>query len=90
MVTMTENAATAIRTLTDQPNIPAGAGLRMAPADSGSLGLSLAPAAMEGDAVVESSGALLFLDPEAAAVLGDKTIDAETTPDGQLNFTVVE
>jgi iron-sulfur cluster assembly protein len=91
MVTLTNNAATAIRNLTDQPDIPAGAGLRMAPAAGrGSLTLSLAAAPTEGDAVVESDGALLFLDPDVADVLGDKTVDAGTDPDGQWNFTIAE
>jgi Fe-S cluster assembly iron-binding protein IscA len=63
----------------------------MAPdAASGSLTLSLAAAPMEGDAVVESAGALLFLDPEAAVILDNKTIDADTGPGGQMTFMVAE
>jgi Fe-S cluster assembly iron-binding protein IscA len=91
MVNLTDNAVTAIHNLTAQPDIPAGTGLRMAPDDTrGSLTLSLAVAPMEGDAVVESEGALLFLDPDVAIALGDRTIDAATDPDGQLNFTIAE
>jgi iron-sulfur cluster assembly protein len=91
MVNLTNNAVSAINTLTGQPDIPAGTGLRMAadPAQ-GSLTLSLATEPMEGDAIVESAGALLFLDPDAAIVLNDKTIDAGTDPDGQLNFTIAD
>ena len=91
MVSLTNNAVIAINNLTGQPDIPAGAGLRMAPdATRGALTLSLAAEPMEGDAIVEEAGALLFLDPDVAIALGDKTIDAATDPDGQLNFTIAE
>jgi Fe-S cluster assembly iron-binding protein IscA len=91
MVTLTDNAVMAIQNLTGRPDIPVGAGLRMAPdATGGSLTLSLAAEPMEGDAIVEEAGALLFLDPDVAVALGDRTIDARTDPDGQLNFTVAE
>ncbi len=91
MVILTDNAVTAINNLTALPDVPAGAGLRMAPdTTGGALTLSLAAAPLEGDAVVESEGALLFLDPDVAIALDDKIIDAATDPDGQLNFTIAE
>jgi iron-sulfur cluster assembly protein len=91
MVNLTDNAVTAIQNLTGQPDMPAGAGLRMAAdAARGAWTLSLAAAPIEGDAIVESAGARLFLDPDVAIVLTDKTIDAETDNDGQFNFTIAE
>jgi iron-sulfur cluster assembly protein len=91
MVNLTDNAVNAIHNLTGRADIPAGAGLRMAPDPTrGELTLSLAVAPMEGDAVVESDGALLFLDPDVAVALTDKTIDAGTDTDGQLNFVIAE
>lgn len=92
MVTLTEQATDAIRTLTHQPEAPAGAGMRIA-ADaehSNRLAMRLQPAPADGDAVVESGGARLFLDPVAAATLEDKALDAHADDDGQFQFTVEE
>ncbi|HEY1486112.1 MAG TPA: adhesin [Micromonosporaceae bacterium] len=91
MINLTNNAVTAIHNLTGQPNMPAGCGLRLASdPDRGAWTLSLAAEPIEGDAVVESAGARLFVDPDAAVVLTDKTIDAEMDTEGQLNFTIAE
>jgi iron-sulfur cluster assembly protein len=90
MVTLTNDAVTAIHTLTGQPDTPLGTGLRMAAdPDRGALTLSLAVAPVDGDQIVESSGARLFLDPGAAMALDDKTLDATTEPDG-MKFTITE
>ena len=40
------------------------------------------------DAVVESAGALLFLDPAVAAALDDNELDAHSDADGALRFTL--
>jgi len=90
MVTLTDQAATAIRMLTSNPQIPAGAGLRITGDLSHNDGLQLAvqPAPGFDDTVVESGGALLFLDPTAAAVLDHKALDANSDEDGKVHFTV--
>jgi iron-sulfur cluster assembly protein len=91
MVTLTNDAVTAIHNLTDRAGIPAGGGLRVAPDPTRGLwSLELAAAPIKGDTVVESAGAMLFLDPDVAVVLTDKTIDAETDTEGRLMFTVAE
>lgn len=91
MVIVSDHAATAIRDLTHQPQTPPGAGLRIA-ADAGQqrLALSVAAGPAEDDAVIETGGALLFLDPQAASALDDKALDAQTDADGQVRFTVEE
>lgn len=93
MLTLTDNAVSVIRTLTAQPEVPDGAGLRIA-ADvtdnSGGLTLSLATAPQEGDQVVDESGALLFLEPTAATVLDDKALDADVDEDGKVSFALAE
>ncbi|HEY7176210.1 MAG TPA: adhesin [Micromonosporaceae bacterium] len=92
MVIMTEQAATAIRALTHQPDSPPGAGLRIASDENhlDQLSLNIEPAPVDGDAIVESSGALLFLDENAAAALNDKALDARADDSGNIQFTVHE
>src|SRR5688572_809502 len=72
MLAVTDNAATAIRDITSQQEVPAGAGLRIA-ADTfeGSLTLSLVAEPYEGDQVVDTAGARVFLDALAAEMLDD-------------------
>ena len=90
MLTVTDRAAAAIRAVTNQPQAPAGAGVRItAEGDyADRLVLQLAPQAGTDDAVIESGGALLFLDPGAAEALNDKELDAHSDADGALRFTV--
>jgi Fe-S cluster assembly iron-binding protein IscA len=91
MVTLTDHAATAIRAITDNADVPEGAGLRIASdVAAGSLTVTVSPTPAAGDAVVESSGARLFLDEDAATALDDKALDASTDADGQVMFTVAD
>ena len=89
MVTLTDQAATAIRLLTARPDLPADAGLRITVDQShgDNLELAVEPAGAE-DTVVESDGALLFLDPTAAAILDHKALDARSDENGNLLFIV--
>ena len=84
MVILTDQAATAIRMLTANPQAPAGAGLRIT---GHSLELAVAPPDSE-DTVIESAGALLCLDPTAAAALDHKALHARSDEDGRLHFVV--
>jgi iron-sulfur cluster assembly protein len=91
MLTLTDNAVEVIRNLTDQPQVPEGAGLRIATdATAGSLMLSLAAEPMEGDQVVDEAGARLFLESEAARILDDKALDANVDANGAVQFAVGE
>jgi iron-sulfur cluster assembly protein len=91
MIAVTDNAATVIRDLTSQGEVPEGAGLRIAAdAMEGSLTLSLAPAPEEGDQVVDAAGARLFLDSDAAVMLDDKELDAAVDQGGSVQFAVAE
>lgn len=91
MLTVTDNAAAAIRSLTSQPDIPDGAGLRIAADQSaGALQLSVAPAPEQGDQVVADAGARLFLDTDAALLLDDKALDATMDEQGGIQFALAE
>jgi Fe-S cluster assembly iron-binding protein IscA len=89
MLTVTDNAATAIRDITSQDAVPPGAGLRIAAEDGGdALVLSLVAQPFEGDQIVDSAGARLFLDRQAAALLDDKELDVTVDPSGEVQFAV--
>lgn len=89
MLTLTDSAATEIRTLTASPEIPESTGLRIATSEDGSnLLLSLATAPTDGDAVVEEHGARVFLEPAVAAMLDQQSLDTAVDPDGKTRFAV--
>ena len=89
MLTLTENAATAVKTLTSQIPTTTG-GIRIS--DSGSpdtgFALALADAPQADDAVVETDGARVFVDPAAALALDDRVLDAQSDPDGAFSFAL--
>lgn len=91
MLTVTDNAVAAIRSLTTQPEVPDGAGLRIATDQSaGALQLTVATEPQEGDQVVDSAGARLFLDTDAALLLDDKALDATVDDQGSVQFALAE
>ncbi|MCW2596388.1 MAG: adhesin [Jatrophihabitans sp.] len=90
MLTLTDNAATEIRNLVAQPEVPDDGGVRIASNGQGALTLALAAEPAAGDAVVEDSGARVFLEPAAGQLLDDKLLDAGVDPEGQVQFTLVE
>ena len=90
MLTVTENAVTEIRNLTDQPQAPEGGGVRIATDPTGALELRLASTPAEDDTVLDADGARLFLDSRATTLLDDKTLDAVTDPSGQVQFAFAE
>jgi iron-sulfur cluster assembly protein len=94
VLTITSNAAEAIEAiLTSTPGLSDDSGLRIAPAlaDDGqpALGLAFTETPEQGDQVVDEAGVHVFLDPEAAAILDDKVLDAQVE-EGQVGFTVTE
>ena len=90
MLTLTDSAVSAIRSLTSQPELPVETGLRIMTQDEGasSFQLALAEGPVAGDQVVEEGGARVFVEPAAAAVLGDKALDAQVNEQGNVAFSV--
>ena len=90
MLTLTDNAVTAIRALTSQPEQPPATGLRIRGQGEGAppFELALAETPTEGDQVIETNGARVFLASDAAAVLADKSLDAEVDDQGGVAFSV--
>jgi iron-sulfur cluster assembly protein len=89
MLAVTENATSVIQQLTDRPELPDGAGLRIATStEAPDLTVSAAGAPEEGDQVVENGGARVFLESGAAAMLDDKVLDARVNDAGGVEFLV--
>ena len=93
MLVLTEAAAEVGTSVTATPQAPDGTGLRITqtPPEPGSgSGLELAAASEPGagDQIVETAGARVFLDPQAAAYLEDKVLDAEVDTQGKVRFTL--
>jgi iron-sulfur cluster assembly protein len=84
-------ASEAIKGLVAVSDLPEGAGVRISnrPEQVGTFNLSLAPEALESDEVVEEHGATVFLEDDAAQLLDDKTLDAQTQGE-QVAFTILE
>ena len=90
MLTLTDSAVTAIRALTSQPEQPPDAGLRIMGQGEGvpPFQLALADTPADGDQVIESGGARVFLAGDTAEVLADKALDAEVDDQGAVAFSV--
>ncbi|HEV7773503.1 MAG TPA: HesB/YadR/YfhF-family protein [Conexibacter sp.] len=80
MLTLTDTAAEAIRGIVAAPELPDGAGLRIATqpdAEQASLEVSVAESPAETDQVVSEAGARVFVEADAVPLLDDKLLDAE-------------
>jgi Fe-S cluster assembly iron-binding protein IscA len=92
MLTLTDGAVSAIRSLTSQPELPVQTGLRIVAQSEGeaSFQLALAEGPVAGDQVVEEGGARVFVEQAAAAVLEDKALDAQVNEQGSVAFSVCD
>ena len=88
MLTLTDQAVAAIRDLTSRPGLPAQTGLRIAPQDGGNggLALSLSDGPQSGDRVIEEADVQVFVQPDAAAALDGRALDAQVGENGEVSF----
>ena len=88
MLTLTDNASTIVKEISNQ--IPEAAGLRITSesADQPSFEVEPAPAAEPGDAVVEQDGATLSLDEASSSQLDDTVLDAQVDQNGGVQFAL--
>jgi iron-sulfur cluster assembly protein len=93
MLTITPNAADAIRAIVDSTDVPDEGGIRISVAHGdaaqASLELSISSGPQEGDAVLDEEGAHVFLDEVAVVALNDKSLDARVEGDA-ISFGIVE
>jgi iron-sulfur cluster assembly protein len=93
MLVLTEAAAQVVKSITYAPQAPEGSGLRIASSaaesgDPGTLRISAASGPGENDQVIEAAGAHVYLEPQAAAYLADKVLDAQVDQEGQAHFSL--
>ncbi|MGH3191013.1 MAG: Fe-S cluster assembly protein HesB [Streptosporangiaceae bacterium] len=93
MLVLTEAAAEVVKSVTSIGETPSGAGLRIASTATeaqspGGLQLTAATGPRENDRVIEAGGARVFLEPQAAAYLEDKVLDAQLDEDGTARFSL--
>jgi iron-sulfur cluster assembly protein len=93
MLTITSNAADAIRAIVENTDVPEEGGIRISIARQNgaqaSLELAISPAPLEGDEVLDAQGAHVFLDELAAVALDDKSLDAQIEG-GEISFGILE
>ena len=93
MLTITDTAAEAIRGIVAAPELPDGAGLRIATmpgsGDAAALEVSVAETPADTDQVVSEAGARVFVEAEAVPLLDDKLLDAQIEGT-RVGFTLSE
>lgn len=84
MLTLTDNARHAVQDIATRAGLPEGGGLRIVESAEqvGNFELSLVPAPVEGDDVVEADGAVVYIEPGTSTVLADQQLDAAPSADG--------
>ena len=93
MLVLTESAAEVVKSVTSTPQTPGETGLRIVssapePEDPSALEVTAAAGPGENDQVIEAAGARVFLEPQAAAYLDDKVLDAQLDEQGTAHFTL--
>jgi iron-sulfur cluster assembly protein len=93
MLALTDNAVDAIRGIVAAPEVPDGAGLRIATmpgaGTAGSLEVTVAAVPADSDQVLDDAGARVFVEEAAVPLLDDKVLDAQV--DGtRVGFTLTE
>lgn len=82
MLTLTDNARTAVETLTQRAGLPQEGGLRIAEQDSGGFELALVAGPDPDDDVVTEGGAHVYVDSRTSQTLADQRLDVEATGTG--------
>ena len=93
MLALTDNAVEAVKNIVaSSDEVSETSGLRMVAERAGTqanLQLSVARQPAEDDEVIEEQGARVFLEPEAAALLDDKVLDA-SVEQNQVAFMIAD
>jgi Fe-S cluster assembly iron-binding protein IscA len=81
VLAITDTAAEAIRGIVAAPELPDGAGLRIATqpsaGEAASLEVTVAETPADTDQVVDEAGARVFVEADAVELLDDKLLDAQ-------------
>lgn len=85
MLTLTENACTIVKQITDGPEVPDTAGLRITEADGG-FAVTATSQPEAGDQTVQQDGATVYLESAAAERLDAMVLDAGVDDAGGIQF----
>jgi len=89
VLTLTENASTIVKTITEQQTGTDSAGLRISTGPSPTaFEISTVTEPLPGDQVVEKDGATIYLDEPASLELADKILDAGVDQAGAVQFSL--
>lgn len=90
MLTLTDQASDLVKTIVAQSAGTPDGGLRIRGAGTPEAQFEVAITAEPEvtDAVVETNGARVFLEPVAATMLDDKVLDAQLAGDGVVRFAI--
>ena len=93
LLALTDDAVEAVRNIiSSSDELPETGGLRVVAERAGTqanLQLSVVALPAEDDEVIEEQGVRVFLEPEAAALLDDKVLDA-SMEQNQVEFTIAD
>lgn len=93
LLALTDSAAQAVKNIVSSSDeLPETGGLRLVAERAGTQAnfqLSVVPLPAEDDEVIEEQGVRVFLEPEAAALLDDKVLDA-SVEQNQVAFTIAD
>ena len=83
MLTLTPNARHAVEDIAERAGLPETGGVRIAETSTpGSFELSLVAEPVDGDDVIETGSARVYVEPTTAEVLADQQLDATPSPEG--------
>jgi iron-sulfur cluster assembly protein len=92
MLALTDTAVEVVKEIVASDGPAEDAGLRMVAVQEGSharFQLTVAAVPGEDDEIVETQGARVFLEPNAASLLDDKLLDAFVA-ENEVSFTIVD
>jgi iron-sulfur cluster assembly protein len=96
LLTITPDAAEAIKAAIQNLGAPDSAGVRISATTESHNGtgpaieLSFVREPLVEDEVLEDEGAQVFLAPEVSPMVSDKTLDADHEPDGEIRFSLLD
>ncbi|MGH1564665.1 Fe-S cluster assembly protein HesB [Mumia sp. DW29H23] len=86
MLTLTENASDIVTTLVNKQVPSENGGLRISGPNDGGFAIAAVLTGEPGDTLVEDGEAKVYLEETASQLLDDKILDAQVTPDGDVQF----
>lgn len=91
MLTLTETAATVVKSIVDQDSTVTDGGLRIGTSPGAEREFKIAVVAepQPGDALVENDGARVYVAETASEILDNKTLDAQVGENGSITFALV-